>query len=122
MSLLWFRYRCTIQLCAVLGCALLLLGGVVAPAAAAPREIRPEKLAAQGFSSNPDQDSGWVKANVVGGGCRGNGTCDSNVQPGSRDQRARLDASSGGGLPHPAPALATAPPARDDRQSRSGPA
>ena len=50
---------------------------------AAPKPPALENTTPTGFMNNPDQDTGWVRAQVVGGGCNGQGSCDSDLTPGS---------------------------------------
>lgn len=52
-------------------------------ASAAPVQPANDTQRMNGFYSNPDQDSGWVRADVVGGGCDNNGNCSGTVTPGS---------------------------------------
>lgn len=42
----------------------------------------PPSITIAGFSSDPDEDSGWVKADVITGGCDNEGNCASGTRPG----------------------------------------
>ena len=56
------------------------------PADAAPAAPTPAPAHAPfGFGSTPAQDSGWVPAQVVGGGCNPNGSCNGTVTPPNTD-------------------------------------
>jgi hypothetical protein len=74
------RIRVLIGALALLG---LMVPAIAAPVQAAPQPEPRDLAVAAAFSSNPDQDAGWRRAQVVGGGCDNQGNCDSNTQPGA---------------------------------------